>query len=378
MKKIFIVYGEESAHLIALNLIKQLQQIDRKIIIKGAGSSDLESENVEVILDLVRFSCVGIFEVLKNLNFFIKAFKKIVDFLKEFNPDCVILIDYPEFNLKLAKSIKRILNTKIIYYVPPQIWAWRKKRIKIIKKFVDLVLVIFKFEEEFYKKEGIKAEFVGYPRLEFIQPECDIDELKEIYRLKDKKPLIGIMPGSRKVEINYNLPNMLKTLKLLKKDFPTAGFILIKAENLDSKIFNRFINKFKDLKIEIIEREKYAAIRSCDFLIVCSGTATLETAILERPFVIWYRLNPLTYFILKKLVKIPFIGMPNILLREKVIPEFIQSETKPENVYRKVKEFLTNPNSIDSLLRKLSELKGILGDLKASQKAAQIILEEIS
>ncbi len=378
MKKIFIVYGEESAHPIALNLIKQIQNLDKTIIIKGAGSQSLESENVEVILDLVKFSCVGIFEVLKNLFFFIKAFKKIVDFLKEFNPDCVILIDYPEFNLKLAKSIRKILDTKIIYYVAPQIWAWRKKRVESIKKFVDLVLVIFKFEEKFYKKEGIKAEFVGYPRLEFIQPECDADKLKEIYRLKNKKPLIGIMPGSRKVEINYNLPNMLKTLRLLKEDFPEAGFILIKAKNLNPKIFNKFLNKFKTLKVEIVEREKYAAIKSCDFLIVCSGTATLETAILKRPFAICYKLNPFTYFILKKLVKIPFIGMPNILLRERVIPEFIQSETKPENIYRKIKEFLTNPNSIEYLLRKLSELKEILGDVKASQKAAQIILKEIS
>lgn len=377
MKKIFLVYGDPSAHLLACNLVKNLKEQEPDIEIKALGSRSLAEEGVEVRCDLVSHSVVGLFEVLVSYFTFKDIFDRTVQFLEHYKPDCLILIDYPGFNLRLAREAKK-LGLKIIYYVSPQVWAWHKSRIKQIKQDVDLMLVIFKFEEEFYQREGVYARFVGYPRTEFVKPEISKHELIEKYHIRSNGPFIGVMPGSRKTEIKYTLPVILKAMRLIKKEYPYTTVILIKAEKIPEKFIKRFTAKFKDLDIVVIEEEKYAAISLSDALVVCSGTSTLEVALLEKPFIIVYKLYPMTYHIVKNMVKVPFIGMVNILLRRSLIPELIQEKLNPQNIYRYMISYLDNIEVRETAITGLRDLKKILEGKDSFQKTAKIILEEIN
>ena len=236
------------------------------------------------------------------------------------------------------------------------------------------MLVIFKFEEEFYKNEGVNVKFVGYPRLELIKPEIPPQEFKKKLNL-DQRPLIGIMPGSRKSEVQYLLTPILEGLKLIKKDFPQSKFILIKSQKVPQELIERRLEKFSELNVAIVENARYAAIKSCDFLIVCSGTSTIEVALLEKPFIIVYKLAHFSFLILKTLIKTPYIGMVNILLGKKVVPELIQREANPLNIYRYLKKFLSSPQEMQSIMEELRKIRPILKEENPSRKAAHYISE---
>ena len=375
MKKLFLIYGDQSAEFVVLNIVRSLREIDPSVEIKGIGSRALLEEGVEIIYDLVKVSVAGLWEVIKKYPFFKKVFRGTLKFIREYQPQAVILFDYPGFNLRICEEVKKInRKIKIIYCISPQIWAWRKERIEIIKRNVDLMLVIFKFEEEFYKKEGVNVKFIGYPRTCLIKEEISSEDFKKRYSLEDRYPLIGLMPGSRYYEVKYNLPPMIETMQFLYKDYPEIAGLVLKAPSIKKEYLNSFIKKNSFLKI--VEEFPYSCIKSCDFLIVCSGTSTLEVSLLKRPFVIVYRMNPLNYIILKRLVKVPFIGMVNLLLNKKLVPEFIQSQVRGEILYPSLKDYLDHPQKIEDMLKELNILQNLLPPVDF-KKVSFTILENI-
>ncbi|MCM8783614.1 MAG: lipid-A-disaccharide synthase [Candidatus Omnitrophica bacterium] len=371
-KTIFIVAGESSGDLHGASLAKAIKEIDPKIRICGAGGLLMKSQGVEIFYNFLDLAVVGFWEVLKNLRKIKEIFNLLVRKLDETKPDLVILIDYPGFNLRFAKEVKK-RNIKLAYYISPQVWAWGKNRIKLIKKLVDKMIVIFKFEENLYKAHNIDAVFVGHPLLDIVKPIEKKSELLEKYKFDPSKRIISLLPGSREIEVKRHLPILLKTAKLISKKFPNIQFALSQSSNLPENLFYPHL-KHCAFNIKII-KNSYDCIELADFVLVSSGTATLETAILEKPMFVIYKTSFLTWLIIRPQIRIPYIGMVNIVAGERIVPEFIQHKTKPEKISQKVMEILNNPEELKKMKEKLRMVKNRLGTSGAVEQAAKIILE---
>jgi lipid-A-disaccharide synthase len=276
-------------------------------------------------------------------------------------PDLFIPIDYPDFNLRLA-SIAQRQKVPVLYYISPQIWAWRQNRVKTIARLVDEMAVILPFEEKFYKNHGVEATFVGHPLLD-IMP---LDQTEE-------EPIIGLLPGSRIGEIKCILPIMLKTAALIYERRTELRFILPVAPTLDIDWLKQFVTYYQpDFPLTIAQDNDYAFKQQCCFLIVASGTATLETAILLKPFVIVYHLSPWSYILGKRLVKVPYIGLVNWIAGRKIIPEFIQYQARPELIAQKVLSLLANPEKLRQIKEALKVLQVKLGTPGVAERVARL------
>ncbi|MCK4815807.1 hypothetical protein KA005_08555, partial [bacterium] len=267
----------------------------------------------------------------------------------------VILIDFPDFNLRLAKALNK--KFPLIYYVSPQVWAWRKKRVGTIKKYVDKMVVLFKFEETFYKNENVDVLYFGHPLLEIIK-EKDKVELKKI---------ISFLPGSRKNEVKRHLPIMIKTKKIIEKELEGYRFRIIRPPNLEKDFYKRF-----SPGMDIIDHS-YETIGESKFIVASSGTATIEITILGVPYIIIYKLNPLSWYILKKMVKADFIGMVNILAGRKIVDELLQKQANPNKIAAVTLEYLRNSKKYSGLKEELKGIKDILYPLNATEKLADFI-----
>lgn len=373
-KTIFIVAGESSGDLHGSILAKALKKLDPKIKLCGAGGMLMENSGVEIYYNFLNLAVVGFWEVLKNLRKFRKIFKFLVRKLEEVKPDLVILIDYPGFNLRFAKEVKK-RNIKLVYYISPQVWAWGKNRIKLIKKLVDKMIVVLKFEEDLYKSYGIDVAFVGHPLLDIVKPSQTKYELFKKYGLNSHKKIISLLPGSREVEVRRHLPILLKTAKLISKRNPNIDFIISKTPALAKDLFSSLLPKFK-LSALFLENS-YDCIELADFVLVSSGTATLETAILEKPMIIIYKTSFLTWLIIRPQIKIPYIGLVNIVAGKKIVPEFIQFQTKPKKISQKIIELMSNHEELKKIRENLVMVKNKLGTSGAIERAAKIIYEMI-
>ena len=371
-KKLFIIAGEPSADLHGSNLIKAilLKSPDTKFI--GMGGELMKAAGAEIYYDIEKISVIGFVEVIKKLPLYKKIFKGLAARLDSEKPDAVILIDYPGFNLSFAKEAKK-RNIPVIYYISPQVWAWNKGRIKTIKKLVDKMLVLFDFEKELYKKYGIDAVFVGHPLIETVNVGA-IHELPLRLGLNPHKKTIALLPGSRHAEVKKLLPVMLKSAELIAEKQKDVQFILIKSPIIDRAIYEKI---FKDtpLWIKIIDDNRYDAIACADLALVASGTATLETAILSVPMALVYKVNFLTWLIARALIKIPYIGLVNVVAKEKIIPEFIQFGARPEKIANECINILQSPARISKIKLDLARVKSSLGPSGASANAAQEIIK---
>jgi len=371
MKKIFIIAGEPSGDLHGSLLVKELKSRDPEIQFYGLGGEKMRSAGVDIYYDLASSAIVGFFDVIKRLSFFKKLFYEILTKIKESRPDAVIFIDYPGFNLKLAKEVKK-LDIKTIYYISPQLWAWREKRIEIIKKYVDKMFVFFEFEKEFYRKFGVEVEFIGHPFLETIKPSLTEEEFLGKYNLdKDKKRLF-IMPGSRENEFKKHMPTIIESLSNISKD-QKLDLLLLIPNHLSRLIDKNTANLFK-----IITDDAYNGIHHSSFGIVASGTATLEAAIIGNPFLIIYKTSLINYLILKPMIKIKYVGMVNLILGKEAMPELIQNNFRSKNITEQLNRILTDKDYYSDLKNHLLEFKSKLGNKGAISKAAESILSYIS
>ncbi|MCM8823406.1 MAG: lipid-A-disaccharide synthase [Candidatus Omnitrophica bacterium] len=306
MKNIIIVAGDRSGDIYGGLLSKKLKKIfPNKLKIYSLGGDSLKENSIQIV-NLTKYSVSGIFEVLLSLKKILNIFSYALNEIDRIKPDLIILIDFPDFNLRLAEKINK--KYPIIYYVSPQVWAWRRSRIEILRRYVDKLVVIFEFEKDFYLKEGIEVLYFGHPLLEII-PEQKIQPQK----------IITFLPGSRKNEIKRHLPLMVKTKNILKRELPDYNFYILKTTNVEKDFYYRFIDK--DL---IIKEHSYDSVAESEFVITSSGTSTLEVALLGIPFAIIYKLNFFSWLILKNLISTQNIGLVNIVGKKRIVEEFIQ------------------------------------------------------
>ncbi|MBC8436297.1 MAG: lipid-A-disaccharide synthase, partial [Candidatus Omnitrophica bacterium] len=292
---------------------------------------------------------------------------------KEGKPDAVILVDFSGFNLRLAREINN--SVPVIYYISPQVWASRRGRLKSIKKYISRMIVLFKFEEKFYKKYGVEVDCVGHPLLDIVKPSMGKKELLDSLKFKDSRTTIALLPGSRKSEVENILPLMLKSAKVIRRKLlGSAQFLIAKSPQVKWDIYNRLIIKAGKLDLKIVEGKTYDCLNAADFALVASGTATLETLIMQKPFVIIYRLSLLNYLLYLPQVKIPYIGMVNILAGKKIVPEFIQFGATPQKIAKETLRILKDPARLEQMQKELARAKASLGEPGASLRAAHCVV----
>ncbi len=371
INRIFIICGEPSGDLNAANLAKAILHINPEIKISGVGGTLLRQTGAIIYRDIKDLSVIGLFDVLKKLPRFFSLQKLILEKIKEEKPDAIILVDFSGFNLRLARKINKTLP--VIYYVSPQVWASRPGRVKTIKEYIHKMIVLFKFEEEFYKKYGVDVDFIGHPLLDIVKPTAEEKEFLRKFNLSESKTTIALLPGSRKQEIENILPIMLKTSALIHQKIKDTQFVIAKSPQVDFDIYSRIISG-ANIDLKIIEGKTYDCLNIADFCLVASGTATLETAIMQKPFAVIYKMSLLNYLLYRPQVKVPYIGMVNIVVGKRIVPEFIQFGANPKKISEQVLEILENPSQIEQMKNDLAQVKSLLGEKGASLRAAQIIL----
>jgi len=340
MKKIVIIAGDHSGDIYGGRLAQALKAKYPSVEIYSFAGDNLAKHSTQVI-DLMSHSVMGFVEVISSLKRIIAIFNKTVEKINEIKPDMVIPIDFPDFNLRLVKKLNK--QYPVFYYVSPQVWAWREGRVKQIKQYVDRMIVLFKFEEAFYKARGVEALYFGHPLLDTLQS-----------TKPQAKNIITFMPGSRKSELKQHLPMVIATKNILEKKLPGFSFRIIRPHNIAPEFYAPF-----NPGMEIVERDN-KTIEESKFIICCSGTATLELAILGVPYLIFYKTNALTWAIAKRLVNVKFVGIVNILSGKKVVEEFLQDEASAENIAQYTYNILTNNQSYSELKTELSKTRDLL------------------
>ncbi len=368
-KNILIICGEPSGEMHAAGLADALKRLNPEIKLSGIGSELLRSSGVEIFYDIKGLSVMGFFDVLKKIPRFLTLKQLILDKISELKPDAIIFVDFSGFNLRLAKVINNAIPT--IYYVSPQVWASRPGRVKTIAKYIKKIIVLFKFEEEFYRKFKIKAEWTGHPLLDIVKPTMPKDELLGNLKLSNTKTTLALFPGSRKEEIKRVLPVMLKSAIIIAKKID-AQFVIAKAQQVEWDIYNTLI-KDLGLEIKIVEGKPYDCMNIADFCLVCSGTATLETTIMQKPFCLVYKTSALNYLLYRPQIKLPYIGLVNIVAGRKIIPEFIQFNASPKKIADYSVKTLQDKTKLQNISNDLAKTSASLGTKGAASRAAKII-----
>ena len=370
-KKIMIIAGEASGDLHGSGLVRELKRKDPNQQIFGVGGDKMKQRGMELIYHVNEMSVLGFWDVLKQFRFFKKVYKNLVNKLEKEQPAVLVLIDYPGLNLKLANAAHQ-KGIKVLYYIAPQVWAWGKKRVKNMAQTVDKMAVIIPFEEKMYRDAGINATFVGHPLLEVLETKLSKDEFYNKNGLNPNHKTIGLLPGSRPLEVKRLLPEMLRTIKLLKKSHPNIQVTLGKADSLDFEIYKQFLPD--ENGVQLLENSTYEIMKHSDLLIVASGTATLESALLETPLIIVYKVDQLSYLIGRMLVKIDSIGLVNVIAEKRNVPEFIQHRFKAENLVPEMENLLFDQIQREIMIKDLSEIKQKLGKTGAAERTAQMVL----
>lgn len=372
--RIMIVTGEASGDLHGANLIRALRARVPDIKVCGMGGTELTSLGVNILYDAAKVSVVGIFEVFAHLKDIILAQKVLRRRLVTHRPDLLILIDLPDFNLLLAKQAKK-LGIPVFYYISPQVWAWRSGRVKTIRNRVDKIGVILPFEEEFYRKRGVNAEYVGHPLLDTVRPSIDREHFCEQHRIPLSAKCIGLLPGSRKREVHSLLPDFLEAAKIIQDaSAEKLVFLVPQASTITSHDLEKagILEAGKYLDIRVISEERYSMMAACTAVVAASGTVTLELAILEVPMIVTYKLAPLTYYLGKLLVKLDHFSLVNLIAGYTAVPELLQDEVTPKKIAEELTTLLFQPEKRQRMKAALREVKGKLGSAGASEKAALV------
>ncbi|HNX81126.1 MAG TPA: lipid-A-disaccharide synthase [Candidatus Omnitrophota bacterium] len=374
-KKVIIVCGEPSGDVNAAHLANALYAEIPGISIMAVGGLHLRQAGVKIIHDIKDLSVIGLFDVFKKLPLFLSLKNLILETIASEKPDAIILVDFSGFNLRLAKAINK--KIPVIYYTSPQIWASRTGRVQTIKRWVNMMLVFFPFEADFYKKHGFEANFVGHPLLAIVKPSLDKKTFLHNIGLDPQKTTIALLPGSRKSEITAILPVMLDAARLIQQRIPETQFVIAQATNIDEYVYEDILKK-KGMNTLMEKGRAYDCINASELVLVASGTATLETAILEKPHVVIYKMNLLNYLLYRPQVKIPYIGMANIVAGKRIVPECIQFKATGRNIADTALAILQNNQTRERILQELSAMKLKLGQPGAPLRAAKIIAKFIT
>jgi len=371
--RFLIIAGEASGDIHGGGLVRALKNYHPNCEFTGLGGDHMRREGVKTFYDIDRMGAIGIVEILGDLPHYLKVYRKLSSEIKSGCYDAVILIDYPTLNLRLAKLCKKY-SCPALFFISPQVWAWRQGRIKEIKRTVSKMFVIFPFEEFLLKKEGVDAEFVGHPFIETVRTSMTRDEAMKKFSLDLKRKTIGLMPGSRNSELDFLLDLMINSAEEIKKHLKDCQFILPVANTLNSKIIRDRL-KTNPLDIRVVEGKSYDVMNCCDFLIIASGSATLEAALLGCPMVIVYKLNWLTYWLARVLVKIKLYGLVNIVAGEEVVTELIQNKATVKNITKEVLRVMSNSEERESLRVRLLQVRKSLGNPGVLDRVAVRMIE---
>ncbi len=363
-----IIAGENSGEKYGARIVHEFRKLYPSTTFFGIGGKEMEKEGVDLLFSIKELALVGAFEVIAHLPRLRRIFSHLKKEIARREPVASVLIDSPDFNLRLAKVLKK-KSIPVLYYISPTVWAWRKGRLKTIKNAVDKMMLIFPFEEKIYREHQIPAVYVGHPLREILKLALPKKEFLKKHNLDPSKKVITFLPGSRRSELTFHMPVIVKAIKRIQEEFNTQ-FLLLKAENIDDQLISGFISSSMD-KIKILAEDKYEAMASSDIILAACGTANLEAALLEIPLISFYRIQPLTYLLGRPFVHIRNYSIVNILAGRRIVPELIQRDFTPQNIYWEIKRILCSAEKRMETIKDFQSIKKILGDRMASQNAAQ-------
>lgn len=368
--------GESSGDQHAANMFSELKKQIPDIKGFGMGATKMQQAGIDLRFDSSGIAVIGLVEVLKHYGKIHQLLKLMKQLVKSEKPDLLVCVDYKEFNLKLARFAKRI-GVKVLFYVSPQVWAWRPGRVTTYGKAIDMMAVIFPFETIFYEVRNIPVKYVGHPSVDEVYPQRSKIEDATKFSLRLDNPVVGILPGSRINEIKRMLPVMLAAAEKLAQSHNGIQFVLPHADSITDELLQRYIAK-SVINIIVIKNQPYDVIQCCDAIMTTSGTASLEIALLKVPMVIAYKLSPISFFLGKKLVNTRFIGLPNIIAGKGIIKELIQQDVTVENLAEEVGRMLEDKAYKSQMLDELGKVKEKLGQGGGSRNMADLVVQMLA
>jgi lipid-A-disaccharide synthase len=373
-KSVMIIAGEASGDIYGARLVLALKNLAPEITFFGLGGPEMEKVGVRTMYQLSAMAVVGMTELIPRITYILRALRELKMILTASPPDLLILIDYPGFNLNLARKA-HALGIPVFYYIPPQVWAWRKRRVRKIAKRVDRVAVILPFEKEFYRRFGLRVHYVGHPLLDISLPKRGKKEIKEALGISyERGPILGLLPGSRAEEIARHMPVMIGAAQIISRFYPRLCCILPLASTVRDDVVKPYVKNAKiDITIGRTDTRKFLKI--ADLALIASGTATLEAAIMETPMVITYKVSPLSYNIVRFLAKVSEIGLVNLVAGKTIVPELIQNKATALHLAEEGLAILKNDGVRTDMKKALRSVREQLGQGGASKKAAHIACE---
>jgi lipid-A-disaccharide synthase len=365
--KVFIVAGEESGDLHASKLIQQIKKYNQQIEFYGHGGDRMEKEGVQIIEHINKLAIVGFIEVIKHLPFMMSVMGKTINWIKENKPKRVILVDYPGFNLRLARESKK-LGVPVTYFILPQVWAWKEKRVSILRDNVDQCLSIIPFEQEWFEERNVKTNFIGHPFIELEYPNSSLDFYKK-HGLDPNDKILSIFPGSRQQEVKQHLSILISTIEIIMLDIPNLKVVLGKAPGVTIDNIPSYI------KIE--SDNPHLALQNGSAALVASGTATLESAVLDIPIVVFYRFSNLTWFLAKRMSNVKYACIVNLIANKMIVPEFIQNDMTANNLSNAIKPLLNNTSSRKNILLGYNQIRRTLGMPGVYDRGAKEIIKRL-
>ncbi len=370
-KKILLVAGETSGDLHGSRLVEAIQRLDPEIQFLGVGGEGLRRVGMKLLYHSQSLSVVGITEVFAKLGSIVKALRVLKGSLEREKPDLVILIDFPEFNLRLARIVHR-RGIPILYYISPQVWAWRPKRIKLIARLVKKMVVLFPFELPLYEAAGVDVEWVGHPLLDIVKPTLPKEKAFQQFGLDPTRRTVGLLPGSRTHEVERLLPSLLASADLLQKEIPDLEFVIPLAPGIPKATVS-FQMKKVSVPVKVVEGFTYDVMNLCELLITASGTATLEGAILGKPMIIIYKVSIPSYWVGRALIRVDHIGLVNLVAEKEIAPELIQRDVNPQRIVDEAFRILKDPILSRRISESMVEVRRKLGEPGAAERAARIV-----
>lgn len=362
--------GESSGDQHAANMFLELRKYQSDIQGIGMGGAKMAQAGVDIRYDSSSIAVIGLVEVVKHYGEIRRALKLMRKIISDERPDLLVCVDYKEFNFKLARYAKQC-GIKVLFYVSPQVWAWRPGRVRKYGEVIDMMAVIFPFEMAYYEAENVPVRYVGHPSVDKVHARYSREEDLARFGLGQGQTVIGILPGSRANEIKRLLPVMLKAAEKIQADKPEARFLLPQADSISDALLEAYLRQ-SSVNIMTVKNQPYDVIQCCDAVMTTSGTATLEIALLTVPMVITYKLSPLTYVLGRWLVNTPFIGLPNIIAGKRIVKELIQYEATSENLAAEVNRILTDKAYADTMRGNLAQVKALLGMGGGSRNMAEL------
>ena len=369
--KILLSCGEPSGELYGAELLRHLQARVPGLEGFGLGGDRLEAQGLRLVAHVRDLAVVGLLEVLSHLRRLRAIFRQLLMEVDRDRPDVAVLVDYPDFNLRLARELRR-RGVPVVYYVSPQVWAWRKGRLRTIRETVARMLVIFPFEESLYREAGVPVTFVGHPLVDLVQRTGDPRPFLEAHGLSPERPVLALLPGSRSKEAAYNLPPLAAAIPLIRSARPDVQFLLALAPSLDPTLLE---GPLRGLGVSVVKDQTAAALSAASLALVASGTATVETALLDTPMVVVYRISPLTYALGRPFVQVPHFAMVNLIAGRRVVPELMQKDFTAERVAAESLRLLTDRAATEAMRGDLARVRGLLGPPGASGRAAEVVAD---